>query len=71
MSDKMEPIPEYGYLMTMEEFIETVKCGFFIDYDGYGCYSDGKEISQGSVCPSDVAKGTVDMKWSHVVWFNR
>jgi hypothetical protein len=67
----MEPLPDYGDLMPMSDFIETVKCGCFIDYDGYGKYSDGKEMSEQTVRPSDVEAGKVDMKWSHVVWFNR
>lgn len=77
-----EPIPEYGDLMTMEEFIASVKAGLFIDYDGFGNYSDGKRVLHRTlseendyepliVNPSDVKKGKIRKGFSHVVWYNR
>ena len=67
----MKSIPSYGKLMTLKEFIENVKSGCFVNYDGYGYYSDGKEMSDELVRPSDVRNGGVNDKWTHVVWFNR
>ena len=76
-------IPKYGDLMTMEEFIEACDCRCFIDYDGFGKYSDGIEMSDFHIYPSDVTsvdrKGCcsgpsgelLTEKYSHVVWFNR
>lgn len=88
MDEHWEPIPEYewgeriGDLMTMEEFINSVKAGLFIDYDGFGNYSDGKRVLQRTlskennyepliVKPSDVKKGKIRKGFSHVVWYNR
>ena len=68
---KMSPIPNYGDLMTLEDWVSAVKSGGFIDYDGDGCYATEKEISNKYVKPSDVRKGKVDKSWTHVVWFNR
>jgi len=36
---KFEPLDNIGELMTMEHFIGAVKCGAFIDYDGFGHYA--------------------------------
>ena len=30
----------YGYVMTVDDFIESVKSGYFIDYDGSGVFAD-------------------------------
>ncbi len=71
METKMEPIPEYGDLMTMKDFEECVESGGFIDYDGSGNYSDGKQMSNISVYPSDVIANNHDKTWGFVVWFNK
>lgn len=67
----MKPIPEYGDLMTMEEFLDSVACGALIDYDGHGNYATETEMSDIVVVPSDVRLGRINMTFSHVVWFNR
>ncbi len=64
------PVPDYGDLMPMEEFIECCECGGFINDDGSGNYSDGKFV-YGEVCPSDITGGNVKKEYSHVVWFNK
>ena len=53
------------------EFIELVKDGSFIDYDGHGYWSDGEELSEEVVKPSEVLEGKVPTNYTHVVWFNR
>jgi len=66
------PNPEFCDLMTMEDWIGCVECGGFIDYDGYGYYSDGeKQFSHINVYPSMLASGKLDRSWSHIVWFNK
>ena len=67
----MEPIPEYGDLIEINEFIDMCKRGSFIDYDGVGNYSDGTEMSEIEVSPSDITSGNIIHGWTHVVWFNR
>lgn len=64
-------IPEYGDLMTMQDFVECVECGGFIDDDGSGNYSDGRHMTDIGIEPSDVSALEHDTSWSHVVWFNR
>ena len=64
--------PDFSDLMTMEDWVSTVECGGFIDYDGYGYYSDGeKQFSHINVYPSMLASGKLDRSWSHIVWFNK
>jgi len=66
-----------GDLMTVEEFEDSVECGAFIDYDGFGhwCNAEtGKLLSDVDVYPSDV--GSLSYKsqrvqWTHILWYNR
>ena len=67
----MDPIPEYGDLIEIDEFVEMCNNGGFIDYDGHGYYSNGTEMSNIYVCPSDITSSGVVPGWTHVVWFNR
>jgi hypothetical protein len=66
-----EPIPDYGDLMTLDNFIHTCKNGCFNDYDGFGNYSDGEILSDIEVSPSDILHGNIRYEWTHVVWFNK
>ena len=68
---EMSPIPKYGDLFTMKDWLECVECGGIIDYDGYGNYATETERSNIEVRPSDVKKGKIDKTWTHVVWYNR
>lgn len=69
-------VPEYGNLFTFEEFLENIRQGFFIDYDGVGHYAfeDATGIIWDSkilVYPSDYANRRIDFRFSHVIWFNK
>lgn len=68
-----DDIPDYGDLMTIEEWIECVESGGFIDYDGHGNYSNGEKVSDHIVHPSDVAAEQIIKRddFTHVVWYNR
>jgi len=79
-------LPDYGDVMTIEDFTECCNSGGFIDYDGHGCYAvspcgvtefdkepcnDELVMSELRIRPSDVMSKKVDKRFSHVVWFNR
>ena len=68
-----EEIPDYGHLMTMEDFKESVDCGGFIDYDGFGYYATKDKMSNKQIVPSDFRKNHIlkNKEFTHVVWFNR
>jgi len=67
-----EKIPDYGDLIPLEEFIEDVKSGTFIDYDGFGEMATENETSGVSIKPSQIHKGYNFPEWcTHILWFNR
>lgn len=71
---KFEKLPSYGDLMTIEEWLENVECGGFIDYDGSGTLAYKDKMSDIDVYPSMVKSGMFQMirgDFTHVVWFNR
>jgi hypothetical protein len=60
-----------GKMMSLDEFVKNVNSGGFIDYDGYGNYSDGVQKSDVSIYPSDVKVGNYRKDFTHVIWYNR
>jgi hypothetical protein len=68
---ELEPLPEYGTLMSLEEFIAYSKTGFLINYDGHGRYATSDQASNICVYPSDVMLDIYRHDFSHVIWFNR
>lgn len=83
---KYRKIPNYGDLMTIEEFKKCVDCGGFIDYDGHGSLSDGKQIIDGYIvypsmfmngkvavgnCWDNVGQVDIPKEATHIVWYNR
>jgi hypothetical protein len=64
-------LPNYGTVMSMQEFIECVESGGFIDYDGFGHYvKDGKE-SNIVIYPSDVLLKKIRTDFDTIIWYNR
>ena len=68
---ELEPLPDYGTLMSLEEFVSYCKMGFLVDYDGTGRYATSDQASNICVYPSDVVSGEYRHDFSHVIWFNR
>jgi hypothetical protein len=54
--NKLKPIPDYGDLMTIDDFLEAVRHGAFIDYDGHGNYATETQISEKRIKPSYIQK---------------
>ena len=71
VENSLQPIPEYCDLMTIAQFVESVKTGLFIDYDGHGYYANSKYMSTVLVTPSDIRRCGPLQGWTHVAWFNR
>ena len=65
------PIPEYGDLMTIEEFTQDCKDGNFTNYDGVGHYSLKDKVSNIGVSCLFVRLGIIDDRFTHVMWFNK
>ena len=63
--------PEYGDLMSIKDFIDSVKKGGFIDSDGYGNYvRDGKR-SNITIHPSDIQYNAIRTDFDTIIWFNK
>lgn len=65
-----EQIPNFGELMTVKEFINSCKEGWFIDYDGHGHpVKDNKMDDSICIYPSQLVLIPKDA--THIIWFNR
>lgn len=59
-------IPDYGHIMTIEEWNDAVESGMFITLDGSGYYcKDGKMNRNNEVFSNPPLDAT------HVCWFNK
>lgn len=62
---------QYGYVLTLDDFIENVRCTCFTDYDGHGYFLDKNGERYGYI--------RCDVKWlekykptfTYVLWFNK
>ncbi|MFA5207542.1 MAG: hypothetical protein WC428_02680 [Candidatus Paceibacterota bacterium] len=71
MPYELSPIPSYGDVMTLDEFIEACKEGWFIDSDGSGYYGkDGQETNI-PICPSDMKHRAIRREFDSVIWYNK
>jgi len=65
-----KPLPDYGDLMTVADFIEACEDGCLIDYDGHGYpVKDGLMDDKLSIDPSD--RDQIPADATHILWFNR
>lgn len=71
IAETRNPIPDYGYVMTLRSFLRNVKDGGFIDYDGTGNYAMKDWMSDEAVCCAAMREGKVNRRYTHVVWFNK
>ncbi len=63
-------LPTYGDLMTVEDFMECVSCGLFIDYDGSGHPVKNGRMSKLNIYPSQ-CPGVIPEDATHIMWFNK
>lgn len=73
MIEKVEltELSNNGDVMSLDSFIENVKYGGFIDYDGYGHYiSEGKDTNI-DILPSDITHRMYRKEFNKIIWFNR
>jgi hypothetical protein len=67
----LSEISDFGDRMSLEHFIDNVKCGGFIDYDGFGYYvKDGQETDI-MIHPSDVKNNAIRTEFTEIIWFNK
>ena len=68
---KFEEIPSYGDLFTIEDFRGYCLDGVIMDDDGSGNYATHDQMSNVDAQPSLIEKGEIDLRFTHVVWFNK
>jgi hypothetical protein len=70
ISKDLVPLPNYGDIMTIEDFQQAVRSKSLVDYDGHGHpVIDGKMNPKITIKPSTLYKtprGTL-----HILWFNK
>jgi len=65
-----EPLPDFGDLMTVADFVDNCKDNFFVDYDGNGHpVKDGKMMWSLTIKPSRLDMIPNDA--THIMWFNK
>lgn len=73
---KTRPVDQYNdTIYTMDKFKDEAKHNWLIDEDGYGHLSDGKEVSEIVIYPSNIYDplfmGSLPTWANHVIWYNR
>jgi hypothetical protein len=71
MSYKLEEMPTYGTVMSLDDFIINVNMGNFIDYDGSGNYVKDGQMTDIGIYPSDVKYKAIRKEFDTIIWFNR
>jgi hypothetical protein len=65
------PITKDDCIMTVAEFIEDVKSGCLIDYDGWGYYVKDDKKTNIMIFPSDVKYNAIRKEFDTIVWYNK
>jgi len=71
MPYELSELPDYGDVMPLSDFIDRVKSGGFIDYDGSGDYVKDGKISNITIYPSDVKHNSIRNDFDTIIWFNK
>ena len=70
--DSNSKIPNFGTVMSLEEFKRYSENLKLSDYDGYGEYvNDDGTLTGINIYPSDVVDGKIRNDFNKIAWFNR
>lgn len=69
----LRPHRDLGDIMPLNEWLDCVQSGGFIDYDGHGSLATKSGYSSVDISPSDITVLKVKIpSWvTHIVWYNR
>ena len=67
----LSELPNYGDVMSLEEFVDCCRSGGFIDYDGYGKYVKAHQETDIKIHPSDVKHNSIRKDFDTIIWYNR
>lgn len=62
---------KYGYVLTIDDFIESVRCTGFTDYDGSGYFLDKDGNRHDNVRCNIGWLSKFKNKFPYVLWFNK
>lgn len=65
------PLPSYGQLMSLRDFMYFVGSAFFNDPDGYGLYVRKDKVSNIEIYPDDMLHGAIRTDFESIIWFNK
>ena len=71
MPYELKKLPDYGDVMPLKDFLDCVKSGGFIDYDGFGYYVKDNQETDIMIHPSDLHYKAIRKDFDTIVWFNR
>ena len=60
-----------GYVFTVDEFIEDVRQGCIMDYDGFGCFVSGDGSEELDIFVDIEWLDEFRDEWPYVSWFNK
>jgi len=60
-----------GELMKLKHWVAAVRAGALMDSDGFGEYAMEDKQTSIEVYPRQVYSGDIDVRFTHVVWYNR
>jgi hypothetical protein len=67
-------LPDFGDLVSIQEFVEWCNGGYVTDNDGSGYYSDGRIYwHEEEAIPSNIRNNIIsnDIRHRYVIWFNK
>jgi len=64
-------IPDYGEIMTLNQFKNICRNGGFIDSDGFGYYLEEDKVTDIVIYPSDVKHKSLRYELNRIIWFNK
>ena len=70
-SPKWKPLPDYGDLFAIKDFLRSYESGYFTDYDGHGFLATSEQMSDIGVSPSTMREHADRKEFTHVMWFNK
>ena len=68
---KLERLPDYGDLMTIEEFAANIKSGLFMNQDGTGYFATVSGMSRKHAVDCSDFTVPEGFGFTHVEWFNK
>ena len=71
MDYTLSDLSTYGDVMTLKDFIDEVKSGGFINYDGFGRYVKDNKETNIEIYPSDVKNNAIRTEFTEIIWFNK